>query len=51
MNQLILGDNLEILKKLDSESVDLMACKVVDNNGLENLEVIKLKVNGVVERN
>ena len=24
MNQLILGDNLEILKKLDSESVDLV---------------------------
>ena len=28
-----------------------VACKVVDNDGLENLEVIKLKVNGVVERN
>jgi predicted methyltransferase len=24
MNQLILGDNLEVLKRLDSESVDLI---------------------------
>lgn len=28
-----------------------IACKVVDNDGLENVEVVKLKVNGVVERN
>lgn len=27
-----------------------IACKVVDNDGLENVEVVKLKVNGVVER-
>jgi len=54
MNQLVLGDNLEILKKLDSESVVLVyldprqqyiECKVV-----ENMEVVKLKVNGVVEK-
>lgn len=122
MNQLILGDNLEILKKLNSESVDLIyldppffsnrnyeviwgdtgevrsfqdrwrgeinidgfdydeaknkglkpeilldktgtqtrkfkpsqhtvAVKVVENDGLENVEVIRIKVNGVVTRN
>lgn len=28
-----------------------IAVKVVDNEGLENIEVIKLKVNGVIERN
>ena len=28
-----------------------IAVKVVDNEGLENIEVIKLKVNGVVQRN
>jgi DNA modification methylase len=28
-----------------------IAVKVVDNEGLENIEVIKLKINGVVERN
>ncbi|MDR1343375.1 MAG: hypothetical protein LBK18_09020, partial [Prevotellaceae bacterium] len=27
-----------------------IAVKVVDNNGLENVEAIKLKVNGTVER-
>ncbi|GHU22790.1 hypothetical protein FACS1894172_05070 [Spirochaetia bacterium] len=28
----------------------IIAVKVVDNDGLENIEVIKLKINGVVER-
>jgi hypothetical protein len=28
-----------------------IAVKVVDNEGLESLEVVKLKINGVVERN
>lgn len=28
-----------------------IAVKVVDNDGLDNIEIIKLKVNGVVERN
>jgi hypothetical protein len=27
-----------------------MAVKVVDNDGLENMEVIRLKINGVVEQ-
>jgi hypothetical protein len=27
-----------------------IACKVVDNDGLENIEVVRLKVNGKVER-
>jgi len=27
-----------------------IAVKVVDNDGLENTEIVKLKVNGVVER-
>jgi hypothetical protein len=27
-----------------------VAVKVVDNDGLESVEVVKLKVNGVVER-
>jgi hypothetical protein len=38
MNQLILGDNLEIMRK-----------KAIDNEGLEAIEVLKIKVNGVVE--
>jgi hypothetical protein len=42
MNQLILGDCLEVMQKMDSESVD--------SEGLEAIEVIKLKVNGAVER-
>jgi DNA modification methylase len=74
INKLILGDNLEILKTIESESVDLVyldppffsnrnyeviwgdtgehsiAVKVVDNDGLENTEVVRLKVNGVVEK-
>jgi len=27
-----------------------IAVKVVDNDGLENIEVIKLKINGEIER-
>jgi hypothetical protein len=27
-----------------------IAVKVVDNDGLENIEIIKLKINGAVER-
>jgi hypothetical protein len=27
-----------------------IAVKVVDNDGLENMEVVQLKINGVVER-
>jgi hypothetical protein len=79
INKLILGDNLEILKTLESESIDLIylkqgfkaavmidkegkqtakfkaglhniAVKVVDNDGLESIEVVKLKVNGVLVR-
>lgn len=34
MNQLILGDNLEIMRHMDSETID--------NEGLEALGVIKL---------
>ena len=28
-----------------------IAVKVVDNDGLDNIEIIKLKVNGIIERN
>jgi hypothetical protein len=37
MNQLILGDCLEVMSGIDSE-------------GLEAVEVVRVKVNGVVER-
>jgi len=37
MNQLILGDCLEVMRKMDSE-------------GLEAIEIIKIKVNGELER-
>jgi hypothetical protein len=30
--------------------IHTIAVKVVDNDGLENIEVIKLKINGVVEQ-
>jgi DNA modification methylase len=98
INKLILGDNLEILKQLETETVDLIyldppffsnrnyeviwgdagevrsfadrwsggmdhyigwlkerveqmhRIKVVDNDGLDNIELIRLKVNGTVER-
>jgi hypothetical protein len=46
MNQLILGDNLEVLKKPGTHTI---ALKAVDNDGLHTLEVILLKVNGMVE--
>jgi hypothetical protein len=39
MNQLIHGDNLENMQR-----------KALDNEGLEAIEVLKIKVNGVVER-
>ena len=45
-NRLILGDNLEILKSMESDSI---AVKVVDNDGLEDIEVLRLEVNGAVE--
>jgi hypothetical protein len=57
MNQLILGDNLEImLNKEDLTSWKFkpgqhtIAVKTVDNEGLEAIEVLKIKVNGVVKR-
>lgn len=91
VNKLILGDNLESLKLIDNDTIDLIyldppffsnrnynaetgfkpsviidkegkqqhkikpglhniAVKVVDNEGLDNIEIIKLKVNGTVER-
>ncbi len=36
MNQLILGDKLGVLRK-------------IDNEGLESIEVVKLKINGIIE--
>ncbi len=42
MNQLILGDCLEVMQKMDSESVA--------PEGLEAIKIIKIKVNGQVER-
>ncbi|MDR1073387.1 MAG: hypothetical protein LBL45_06895, partial [Treponema sp.] len=30
--------------------IHTIAVKVVDNDGLENMEVVKLKINGVVEQ-
>jgi hypothetical protein len=42
MNQLILGDCLEVMKKMDSE--------IVIPESLEAIEIIKIKVNGAVER-
>jgi hypothetical protein len=38
---------LNISLKMGEHSI---AVKVVDNDGLENTEVVKLKVNGVVEK-
>jgi len=53
MNQLILGDNLEIqsshLKKFEPGQHSI-AVKAVDNEGLEAVEVVRVKVNGIVER-
>jgi hypothetical protein len=45
---LILGDNLEILKNI-AETVDLTWCEGVDNDGFENGEMVKVKVNGEME--
>ncbi len=42
MNQLILGDCLEVMKKMESESVFHEVQKAI--------EIIKIKVNGAVER-
>jgi hypothetical protein len=42
MNQLILGGCLEVMKKMNSERVELQ--------GLEAIEIIKIKVNGAVEK-
>jgi DNA modification methylase len=51
VNKLIAGDNLAILKTLDSDTVDLMYLDpIVDNEGLENMETIGLNINGVIER-
>ena len=84
IHKVILGDNLEILKQLESDIVDLIyldppffsnrfadrwsggmdhyigwlkerveqmhGIKVLDNDGLDNIELIRLKVNGTVER-
>jgi site-specific DNA-methyltransferase (adenine-specific) len=40
------GKQIQTLKT----GLHIIAVKVVDNDGLENMEVIKLKINGVVER-
>jgi hypothetical protein len=39
-------------KQMQSFKTDLhnIVVKVVDNNGLENTEIIKLKINGVAEQ-
>jgi hypothetical protein len=57
MNQLILGDCLEVLRDKTGKQtakfkpgIYTIAVKAVDSEGLEALEIIKLKVNGVVER-
>jgi len=47
----ILLDKIGIVSHKFKPGQHAIACKVVDNDGLENVEVIKLKVNGVVERN
>jgi hypothetical protein len=56
MNQLVLGDCLEVMRKIDKEIVDLIgnhtiAVKAIDNEGLESLEIIRLKINGEVKIN
>jgi DNA modification methylase len=83
INRIILGDNLDILKQIENNSVNLIylgppffsnrdyeviwgdegrhryqfkaglhhiTVKVVDNDGLENIEVIKLQVNGKIKK-
>jgi len=40
MNQLILGGNLEIMRKMDNIAVD--------NEGMEAIEVVKVKINGMI---
>jgi DNA modification methylase len=105
VNRLILGDNLEILKSMENDTIDLIyldppffsnrnyeviwgdtseirsfqdrwaggvshyiidkeskqtltlktgahtiAVKAVDNDGIENMEIVQLKINGAVER-
>jgi len=42
MNRLILGNDWEIMKTPDKESVD--------NDGLESIETIRLNVNGIVQK-
>jgi site-specific DNA-methyltransferase (adenine-specific) len=49
VNRLILGDNLEILKTIESETIDLVYLDPPFFSN-RNCEVIKLKVNGRVER-
>jgi len=55
VNQLILGDNLEVMRNMTGAEQGkfkpgehCVAIKAIDNEGLEAIEVIKLKVNGVV---
>ena len=57
MNQLILGDCLKVLRDKTGKqttkfkpSTHTIAVKAVDSERLEALEIIKLKVNGMVER-
>jgi hypothetical protein len=47
INKLILGDKQTVKLRAGLHNI---AVKVVDNDGLESIEVVKLKVNGVVER-
>jgi DNA modification methylase len=47
VNRLILGDNLEILKTIESETIDLVYLDPPFFSN-RNCEVIKLKVNGTV---
>ena len=44
MNELILGDNL-----IPKTGLHSIAVKAVGNEGLEVIEAVKVKVNGVVE--
>ncbi|MDR2782618.1 MAG: hypothetical protein LBB48_02050 [Treponema sp.] len=47
--QSLLTKKASKLFRLKPERI-LIAVKVVDNDGLENVEIIKLKINGAVDR-
>jgi hypothetical protein len=38
------------MHRIVKRGLHIIAAKVVDNDGLESIEVVKLKVNGTVER-